>query len=40
MGGTGNLVKALSKLMLELNIKITLNTTITKFILKNKKLIL
>ena len=38
MGGTGNLVKALSKLMVELNIKITLNTTINKFILKNKKI--
>ena len=38
MGGTGNLVKALSKLMKELNIKITLNTTINKFILKDKKI--
>ena len=38
MGGTGNLVKALSKLMEELNIKITLNTTINKFILKDKKI--
>ena len=33
----GNLVKALSNL-LELDIKITLNTTINKFILKIKKL--
>ncbi len=37
MGGTGNLVKALSKLMVEIGVKITLNTTIEKFILKNKK---
>ena len=38
MGGTGNLVKALSKLMVEVGVKITLNTTIEKFILKNKKI--
>ena len=38
MGGTGNLVNALSKLMKEIGIKITLNTTINKFILKNKKI--
>ena len=37
MGGTGNLVKALSKLMVEVGVKITLNTTIEKFILKIKK---
>ena len=38
MGGTGNLVKALSKLMKEIGVKITLNTTINKFILNNKKI--
>ena len=31
MGGTGNLVKAFSKLMEEVGIKVTLNTTIEKF---------
>ncbi len=36
MGGTGNLVNALLKLMNEIGVKITLNTTINKFILKNK----
>ena len=38
MGGTGNLVNALLKLMNEIGVKITLNTTINKFILKNKKI--
>ena len=37
MGGTGNLVKGLAKLMRELGVKINLNTTIEKFIIKNKK---
>ncbi len=37
MGGTGNLVKAFAKLMEEVGIKITLNTTINKFnLVKNK----
>ncbi len=38
MGGTGNLVKAFSKLMEEINIKITLNTTINKFNIKKNKI--
>ncbi len=37
MGGTGNLVKAIHKLMTEIGIKITLNTTISNFILKDEK---
>ncbi len=38
MGGTGALVKAFSKLINELDIKVTLNTTINKFNLKKNKI--
>ncbi len=38
MGGTGALVKALQKLMIEIGIKIHLNTTIEKILVNNRKI--
>ena len=38
MGGTGSVVKALEKLMIEENIKIIKNAEVTEILTENKKL--